>query len=161
MEILCSDYAELASGVLLLVFLVAMSVQDWRRRAIGIRLPCVMAAAGAAWLAGRACAEGTTVEKLVLELGLALLPGIFFWLVAAATGQMGYGDGLVVAVVGLWCGLWKCLFAVGISFFLMALFAAGMLILHRANRRTRVPYVPFLTLSYLVQMGLRIQTEMG
>jgi len=154
MEVLYSEFAEMAATILLLALLAVLSVQDFRRQTIGIRLPCCMAVLGAAWLAGRACAEGTAAGRLLLELALALLPGIFFWLIAAATGQMGYGDGLVITVIGLWCGLWKCIFTVGISLFLMAVFSAGLLVLHRAHRRTRVPYLPFLAIAHLLQMGL-------
>lgn len=161
MELLCSEYAETAAGVLLLVLLGILSVQDLRWQAIGLQLPACVAAAGVIWLVGRACAEGTTAGRIVLELVLALLPGVFFWLVAVATSQMGYGDGLVLVAVGLWCGLWKCLFAVGISLFLMALFSVGILILRRAHRSTRIPYLPFLTAGYLLQTVIGISAKWG
>lgn len=154
MEVLCTEYVETAARVLLLTLLVFLSVQDCRRRLIGIRLPCCMAAAGAIWLTGRAIAEETAVERILLELALALVPAVLFWLIAAATGQMGYGDGLVVATVGLWSGIWKCFFAVGISLFLMALFSACLLILHRVRRSTRIPYLPFLAAAYLLQIAI-------
>lgn len=89
-----------------------------------------------------------------VEIILRLLPGIFFLICSRLTGeQIGYGDGIMLLILGgclssTW--LWIiCLIAI----FLLALWAGILLGMKKAGRHTRIPFLPFLWLASLAVWG--------
>lgn len=89
------------------------------------------------------------------ELVTGLLPGAFFLVLAAVTReQIGYGDGLVLLMLGLILGLKR---AIAVSLLaLLGTFAVSvmMLLLRKAGKKTRLPFVPFLCAGFLAVLGL-------
>lgn len=126
------------------LFLTVCSVQDLKRKRISVANPLLFAVLG-----------------IILDLWQQAcwadyLPGILLGgstiLFAKLTQeQIGMGDGLVLLVLSL--------FLTGkelISVFLTALLAAAavsgaLLVLKRAGRRSRLAFVPFLTVAFLLQ----------
>lgn len=79
------------------------------------------------------------------EMGLALLPGCFFLFLSLVSGEkVGYGDGLLLAVVGLFIGFYRCLLILCISLLLLSVTALVLLVFHKVHRNSRLPFVPFL-----------------
>lgn len=66
--------------------------------------------------------------------------------------QIGRGDGLVIAAIGLMLGFRKCLFAVCMASIIMTLVSVIVLILRKGNRNTRLPFVPALFAGYVMCM---------
>ena len=85
---------------------------------------------------------------------LGVLPGLAMLAVARITGKVGYGDGFVLLNVGLWTDYQTCILALCFSLLLMSGFSIGMLWTKKANRRTRLPYIPFLAAVYA--MGILV-----
>ena len=84
----------------------------------------------------------------VAETGTSLLPGVFFLLTGFFTGEkVGYGDGLLLLAAGLLLGVYRCFLALGIGLLFSALISLFLLLLRRADRHSRIPFVPFLTLG--------------
>ena len=89
-----------------------------------------------------------------LEMLWALLPGGISLLLAFATReQLGYGDGLVLLVLGSCLGPEKVLWIWMLA--LLGSFAVSivLLVMRKATKSTRLPFVPFLFLGYIVTMG--------
>lgn len=74
----------------------------------------------------------------------------------ASREQIGRGDGLVIAAIGLALGFRQCLFLVCIASVIMALVSVGVLIFRKGNRDTRLPFVPALFAAYAVCMTVGI-----
>lgn len=81
---------------------------------------------------------------------LGMLPGALLLLIGKLGKEaVGYGDGLIVAVIGIYAGLWDTF-----GLLLGALTAAAvtgslLLICGRGTVKTELPFVPFLLAAYV------------
>ena len=128
----------------ILIFLSICTVFDIRKKEI----PLILAGSG------MAAAIGFTVWRLgngsvfAGQVLLSMLPGLFFLLVSWCTKEkVGYGDGILLLIIGLMGGFYLCLTGLCISLFLSALFGVLLLFLHKAQKSSRIPFVPFLTMG--------------
>lgn len=113
-----------------------------RSLAAGVVLSFSWALAGAVW--------GT---QSWLAFGIGLLPGAFILLLSKATReQIGRGDAWELIHMGNWMGWSDCLSALGIALLGIFLVSILLLILGRAGRNTRVPFVPFLCAGAVVRL---------
>ncbi len=137
-------------GILLRgIWLTALSVEDVRQKRIslwqiGMGVPLVI------W----SLVQGVVQEEITMErLLLWTLPGVIL-LVMSLTKKVGYGDGTVVLLLGLmerddyFARLLLC------SMVMMSVVSVLLLILRKAGKDTRLPYLPFLLAAWL--MGRRI-----
>ncbi len=82
------------------------------------------------------------------ETGLAVLPGCFLLLISFITGEsIGYGDGLLLAVIGLFTGFNRCMIILCISLALISISSLALLCMQKVTRNSRLPFVPFLALG--------------
>ena len=87
----------------------------------------------------------------LLEFILGILPGIILLLLAIWSGEkIGIGDGLVVGVLGMAYTIEIVISILGISFFLIAICSIGLLIAKKVNRKTELPFLPYLFLGNLL-----------
>ena len=122
--------------------LLAASLWDIRRREIH---PWMMLAT--AILSGCSCFL-QRAETGILMMAAALLPGAVLLLIALVSGQsMGYGDGLLAICAGPGFGLVQMVTGVFFAFFFSALWAVMLLASKKGGRKTRIPFVPMLTLG--------------
>lgn len=63
--------------------------------------------------------------------------------------QIGRGDGLVIAALGIVLGFRECLAAVCLASMIMALVSVVILLLKKGNRNTRLPFIPALFVGYV------------
>lgn len=87
---------------------------------------------------------------LILGLGVVLLSLV-------TGGKIGLGDGIILAITGIGLGLWANLELFAIALFLAAIVSILLLILRLANRKKSIPFVPFLLVSYLFLIVIRIK----
>lgn len=89
------------------------------------------------------------VEKISYIAGAGL--GILCLLFGKITEEsLGYGDGYLLLAIGLLIGLKKNIALLIIALFLSAIFSMVLLILKKGNRKTTIPFVPFLLLSWCI-----------
>ena len=87
----------------------------------------------------------------IRELIIGLIPGILLLLLAFATREsIGTGDGLILCVLGLFCGWRQCLAIFGMALLLSALLSIILLLCHKAGRKTELPFLPSLLGGYLL-----------
>ena len=84
----------------------------------------------------------------VVETGAALLPGAFFLMTGFITREkVGYGDGLLLVILGLLLGAYRCFFILCIGLAFSAVVSLFLLLFRRAGRHSRIPFAPFLVLG--------------
>ena len=131
---------------ILLFYLVILSVYDCREKQVpGVLLFIGVVVAVISLLI--VVIDGQQVWYRIL----GLLPGLFLLLVAFVTKKAGYADGIVLAVTGMVLGYQKTMILFCISLLLISVISVLLLFLHKVNGRTRLPYLPFLTVVYVIQ----------
>lgn len=84
---------------------------------------------------------------------LCLLPGFFLLAVGkASNGKVGYGDGILILVLGVWTGFLECLLTLTAGLLLASIWAAAALILKIHNKKDTIPFIPFLLIGYLARI---------
>lgn len=84
-----------------------------------------------------------------LELILGTVPGVLLIVLAVCSGErIGVGDGLVLLVFGIFCGVAQAVAVLGMALLLAAVLAIFLLVLRRAGRKTELPFLPCLFGSY-------------
>lgn len=97
-----------------------------------------------ALLAGEPARLGTALA------GGAILFGLYFVMALVYPGGMGFGDVKLAGVLGLYLGWlgWGSLVVGGfVAFLLGGLFALVLLVLGRANRKSNIPFGPWMLLG--------------
>lgn len=83
------------------------------------------------------CIAGVSVGAVVIIISLA------------TAGKIGMGDALLLCLTGLALGFWSNLELFAIALLISAVVSISLLILHRADRKKSIPFVPFMLISYL------------
>lgn len=122
-------------------YLGVLSVLDIRHR----RLPVWFLAVGGALVLG--VRIFCVPLDIISAAGGAV--GILFLLVSKVTQEgVGYGDSLLILVMGIYLGFWNLLGVLTGAFLLSAVFAGVVLVRFGWKRSTGFPFVPFLTAAY-------------
>lgn len=131
--------------VITIIWLAVLSICDIRRK----RVPLGLLLAGAMFAAAVSLYGGIKGEINIFQLCKSLIPGTVLLILAGATGKAGCGDGIIVMALGLVEGYELCLFTFFGGLVLAALFSGVLLIIKKAKRNTKIPFVPFLTAGWL------------
>ena len=84
-----------------------------------------------------------------IGIGVALL------LLAKVTNEaIGYGDGMVVIVVGLWKGFFQTVELLLISLMIAALYSILLLVVKKVGKKHTMPFIPFLFIADLLLIFL-------
>lgn len=130
--------------VIFFIFLCLCSVFDIRKREI----PLVILIAGILAGLGIDLWQIWKGLELAAEIGAALLPGTFFLLLSFCTREkVGYGDGLLLIIMGLFLGFGRCFLVLCISLVFSSAFALILLVFRKAGRNSRLPFLPFLAVG--------------
>lgn len=125
-------------------WLLVLSVMDIKKKSVPLWLLCVGAVNTAVILLNEGLSGGIDGWLLCRSL----FPGAVFLVTAAATGKAGYGDGIVLLMLGLMSGAKVCLLALTVGLFLIAVFSGALLALRKVKRNSRIPFLPFLTVGW-------------
>lgn len=131
-----------------LLYLSGMSVLDIKNR----RLPVWMLAAGGFFaVVFQVCWKGAPLI-LVVSGGIV---GMIFLAVSKVTKEaFGYGDSVLIGVLGIYLGFWNLLNLLAMAFLLSAVAAIWALAKQKFTRKTVLPFVPFLGTGYLLMLFL-------
>lgn len=128
-----------------IIYLGGLSIWDIREKRVPVS-PLVAGGILLLFLALDACRRGELEWTIVLG---GLLPGAILCLLAGITRKVGMADGLVVMALGAQYGLWGSLLLLFYSLVLLSVFSVFLVVLHKADNSTHIPYLPFLFISYL------------
>lgn len=89
--------------------------------------------------------QGIVGEGSWLSALLSILPGILFWGLSFVTGEkVGYGDGWMLVMIGLFMGLWNCFLILLIGLTAESVTALVGLVIRRITGDKEIPFAPFL-----------------
>ena len=145
-----ADHGWLICKVVFAGYLGVLTVMDIRHK----RLNLLFLLSGfllviAGWFFGR------DLHPLLWITGSGV--GLAFLLASRVTGEsFGYGDSLLILIMGGFLGFWDILSVLMAAFLLAAAFSGIMLVRKRFSRKTAFPFVPFLMIAYTGGMILGI-----
>ena len=81
---------------------------------------------------------------------MALLPGTMFLIISKITKEsMGYGDGVVVLVMGVYISIQKLVGSLMLALIFAAAWSIILVVFFRKKKQEEFPFVPFVLLGYL------------
>ena len=93
----------------------------------------------------------STVRMLYILAGISV--GLVFLAISRLTEEnLGYADSWMILNLGIFPGIHKQIAIVCLAFFLAAFIGAAGMIRHRWNRKTSMPFLPFLAVGFLGAM---------
>lgn len=129
--------------ILLFLFLSVCAVFDGLRRQVPLAV---------VWL-GMLTAVCLRVNGFMGEDGMvaaafSLIPGVGFFLLSFLSREkVGYGDGWVLLMIGLFSGFFQCFLILLIGLLLESTVAVILLALKKIQRDKEIPFSPFLLLG--------------
>ena len=138
---------ELSQGICI-AYLSMLSVLDMRFRKVPVWLLVVGGIAGTGhqiwkWV------KGDSVS--IVLIGVGAIVGILFLGVSKITGQaLGYGDGIIILILGICLGFWDLSIVLMIAFFIASVMAIALIVVKKGKRKRTMPFVPFLCIGYIV-----------
>ena len=88
----------------------------------------------------------------VVTMMTGLIPGAFcLFLSWASRQEFGYGDSTLIAICGVSLGFRPCMTIIFTAFFCSGVWALVLFGLRRADRKSEIPFVPFLLLGTVIQ----------
>ena len=91
---------------------------------------------------------GRNIHVMLLAAGAGV--GIVFMVVSRVTEEaFGYGDSILILIMGGFLGFWNILSLLVAAFSIAALFSIFMLVRKKFHKKSAFPFVPFLTAVYI------------
>lgn len=126
--------------ILLFLLMGICAVYDGMERKIPLVVVWIGIAAAAALHI-----QGMAGERSWLSISLSVLPGMVFWMLSFITGEkVGYGDGWMLVMIGLFVGLWRCCVILLVGLMSESLIVLILLAFRRISRDRQIPFAPFL-----------------
>lgn len=96
-------------------------------------------------------------KKQKLETILfSMIIGVTLLVAAKISNQrIGYGDGIIFLILGLWIGFWDGISLLFFSLILSSIISVYLIIVRRKGRDYRIPFIPFVTAAYIILEGAR------
>ncbi len=83
-----------------------------------------------------------------VTLIISVIPGLILGALSFITeGKIGMGDALIIAGLGMGLGIERVSYTLTGALILICLFGLFMMVTRKMNRRSQIPFVPFITLS--------------
>ena len=93
------------------------------------------------------------MESILVACVPGILGLVFSWLTKEV---VGYGDGIVLMILGMYLSLERLIFIGMIAFEIAGVVALVLLVIFRKKGSYRIPFVPFLCLAYGVEYWIRL-----
>lgn len=133
---------ELICGLIGCCYLLVLSVQDFRERMISGMFLGVGAVA-------TVCSQVIWNRNSLWECIGGMLIGFVFLGISKLTREgFGYGDSILITILGIYIGIWNLIYVLVIAFSLVTIGAIFVLIKFRFHRQKVLPFIPFLTVGY-------------
>lgn len=133
-------------GIMITIWLLLLAVGDIKSR----KLPLSLLGPGMAY--GVFSFVWMIAEEGIISfaaLSGAVGAGVLLLALAFLTGMVGYGDGVVLIVIGLLAGYRHVTAMFCMALLLAALYSGGLLIFRKAKRHTQIPFLPFLLVGWM------------
>ena len=126
------------------LYLIFLSVQDYRSK----RIPLVLLISGIIFVPLFMLTED---KADIYRHVLGIIPGVaFVFLSLASRGQVGMADAVILVIMGACVSIGQIVGVIAVSLLAIAIFSMLMLLMRKLNRKSTLPFVPFLLLGYLM-----------
>ena len=96
-------------------------------------------------------------ENTIWNLMLGMLFGVILLLGGIWSGEkIGYGDGIVFIMTGIFLGFWGNMFLLMIASILAGVTCTGLLLTHKKCKGEQIVFVPFVFISYVILLILTV-----
>lgn len=137
-------------GVFLMMILLVGSIYDWKYLGLPIWLLLVGIIGGI----GSVLYSLFWEDVVLFDVGMSFLPGIIALVLAFVTKeQLGYGDGCMLLTMGSFMGFQKTIMAVLIALCASFLVSVLLILLRKAGRKQKLPFVPLLFAGAMAVWG--------
>ena len=135
--------------LVLLLYLAVLGLYDIRFQRLPMRwmlMGTVLAIANILW----------DILHVGMDLGYLLclirgwIPGLILLVAWKSTGKIGCGDGWALMIVGSFLGQKETVVVFMASLMFAAIIAGGLLLLRKADRKAKLPYIPFLAVAVIL-----------
>lgn len=129
--------------------LIVSSFFDAKRK----KIPVIVLFAGSIWALVwmLVCMTTQGCGKVMAASGAAVLPGAAMIVISFLTNKkVGYGDGILLVILGIMEGIDKILLVFCVGLFLQSLAAVVLLLMRKADKQTCMPFVPFLLAAQII-----------
>ncbi|WP_274420991.1 prepilin peptidase [Blautia sp. XA-2221] len=127
--------------IVTMLFLGYSAWTDWRKHEISLILTGVYASVGLIY----SFMSGREIQDILIPV---LIGAVFLAASVITRGALGMGDGWILLALGCMTGTMAYLRTLGIGLFLSAVISAILLTVFHRNRKTEIPFIPFLFLGY-------------
>jgi len=136
--------------VFVLAVLIIEAITDFRKKEINIPVSAILAFAAAVMIF--LCEDISVLNAII---GLA--EGLILIMVSFMTkGQIGIGDGILLAACGLMLGGKNNMIMFFFACLISAIVSALIMIIKKADKKTKIPFVPFMIPGFLVMVLLSL-----
>lgn len=126
-----------------LILLVLCSISDIKEKKV-YSLPCFV------FMMIGIIMESMIKQKGILYIVSGMLPGVLIYIAGIMTGGgIGKGDAIIFIVTGVFIGLKKSLILLVCSLIVINIIGLFILIFRRGNMKTKIPFVPFILISFI------------
>lgn len=135
---------------IIFMMLLLFSIEDIRKRRIDILPLLAFSVIGAVY-------QAVTRALTILEICGGMLLGVGLLGIAKMTGEsLGYGDGMLFLVTGIYLGGWDNCSLLMTSLVLAFVFAIIQILVRKKSAKSEIPFVPFVLSAYVLYLGGQI-----
>ena len=137
-------------SIYMVVILAIGSIYDWKY--LGLPVWLLLAGIMGGILGALYSLFGE--DASVISVGMAFLPGVIALILSYITKeQIGYGDGLILLAMGGCLGMRQAMMIVGIALGASFVVSVALVLLRKAGRNQKLPFVPFLFAGWIMASG--------
>ncbi len=144
------DKYHIIINIILVLYLLYSSYTDIRTQRIPLKLSIIVGLCNT--IINILCAHNIKVAIMTMIYG-CIVGAVLLLLAFITKEDIGYGDGIVMLLIGLSTGIKRTFLICCLSFVLTAFYAC-LLLLYKKNRKLTIPFLPFICISYLIQLFL-------
>lgn len=134
--------------ICLIIILGVICVFDIKRKKIPVYMLIILAAAG---IISNFTVGEFDIEKRIIDM----LPGMILLIVSMITKQqIGYGDGMIILIMGLYIDIDDILSIVLSSFLLSSIAAIILMTVFKKKKNFEMAFSPFLLIGYGLVKGV-------
>lgn len=138
---------EMWTRIAVIGMLAICSAEDLRRKQVHLNL---ILAFGIAGIVFHMLWQMQTIENVIFGMSVG---GVLLLFSILTRGRIGAGDGILMVVTGIYLGLEQNLELLMCSLFICAVYALGLLVFRKKNRKDTVAFVPFVLVSYVCMLA--------
>lgn len=96
-------------------------------------------------------------ENTIWNLMSGMLIGVILLLGGIWSGEkIGYGDGVIFIMTGIFLGFWGNMLLLMIASILAGVTCTGLLLTHKKCKEEQIVFVPFIFISYVILLILTV-----